>query len=266
MYHLKVLLGLNAFLRDLAQLSHISWAWYWHQEIKLSVLACAGDWTRQFLLAWKGIHTHIYSNWHNETLVSVMGFGHYCFTNRKYSVWMLGLAGICLFGKIRIRIFLHPFGLDEVPWLQTLTSSQQNPFWVGYVGGVSPPAPQHPENTTGQTLWWRKHEATDQAAWGVGLEVLWVPYPYCEYCERFSNEPSGRGNACSDTGHSPPAHIGLKGVVQSSAINGGALKLSIRDALPHNNFLMWREASTVRYLFPIFSLCQMSLFFFFFLS
>lgn len=60
---------------------------------------------------------HIYSNWHNETLVSVMGFGHYCFTNRKYSVLIVGLAGIRPFGKIRIRIFLHPFGLDEVPWL-----------------------------------------------------------------------------------------------------------------------------------------------------
>lgn len=194
-----------------------------------------------------------------------MVLGHCCFTNRKYSVLILGLAGIHLFGKLRIRICLHPFGLDEVPWLQTLTSSQQNPFWVGCVGGVSPPAPQHPENTTGQTLWWRKHEATDQAASrGVRLEVLCAPYPYYEHCERFSNEPSARGNACSDTGHSPPAHIGLKPVVQSSTINGGALKLSIHDALPHNNFLMWREASTVRHLFPIFSLCQMSLFFFFF--
>lgn len=144
-------MGLNAFLRDLAQL-HI-----------VSLILTSGD-----KIIWPGLcrrldqtvpsglkrnpYTYIYSNWHNETLVSVMGLGHYCFTNRKYSVLILGLAGIHLFGKLRIRIFLHPFGLDEVPWLQTLTSSQQNPFWVGYVSGVSPLASQHPENTTGQTL------------------------------------------------------------------------------------------------------------------
>lgn len=98
---------------------------------------------------------HIYSNWHNETPVSVMAFGHNCFTNKKYTALILGLVGIYLFGNIWIRIFLHPFGLDDVPGYQTQTSSQEVQFWFSYVRGVSS------SNTTALRTVWRKYNRVD---------------------------------------------------------------------------------------------------------
>lgn len=72
-----------------------------------------------------------------------MALGHNCFMNKKHKVLILVLVRIYLFGIIWVRIFLHPFGLNELPGYQTQISSQEIQFWFSYVEGCLPPAPQH---------------------------------------------------------------------------------------------------------------------------
>lgn len=85
-----------------------------------------------------------------------------------------------------------------------------------------------------------KHKSANPAAPGaLGLEVFQVPYLYYGSVKAFLiSLLEDEMPAMTVASAISSLLTGLKWLVKSSAISGGALKLCILDSLPYSNFLM----------------------------